>query len=257
MFRWQRIAWTALVLVVVAGGSDAEVTIDFRSGYDPDPESKQALALAVRERLRESQGFLRRETDYHLDTRDDVFHVMIGHVRDQDGSIIPACYTFPDSMLRIAPEYLVPTDRPAAELILREFVRLEASPGKIQRECTPKEDEEVPSIVRDFVVSELVHELYHDWQNRQRRMPAVERGKTILNLYRGAVGPDWKAFLETHGVDMKQHHQQFARAELECCRIQTRYWVSKYGPEPAHPLARAFLSLMRAAAVHYQDRMAS
>jgi len=93
--------------------------------------------------------------------------------------------------------------------------------------------------------------VYHDWQNRKARFPTVERGKTLLNRNRAAVGTDWRAFLEAHGVDMTQHDRQLVESELQCCTIQIRYWRSRYGFDPTHPLARAFLHLMEAAERYY------
>jgi|GEM_PF-6371183 len=50
---------------------------------------------------------------------------------------------------------------------------------------------------------------------------------------------------------MTQHDRQLVESELQCCTIQIRYWRSRYGFDPTHPLARAFLHLMEAAERYY------
>lgn len=226
--------------------------LQFRKGFDLDPAGCRLLTRAAETRVNNAVGFLRNTTDFRLDPMTDRFKLVIGHVPGQDVGVIPASYTFPDSTIRIAPEYLMPLDDAAAESVLHELICVGIDWDDLLRNCTNQQRREVPDIVRAFIASELIHELYHDWQNRQSRFPSVERGKTLINRNRVAVGADWVGYLKSQGIDMEQHDREVAQAELECCQVQLLYWDSLYGPNPSHPLALAFAQLMEAAAHHYQ-----
>jgi len=240
-----------LLLAAWVGCAHAILTVEFRSDLDTDPAYREQLTSAAVGRLQEAVEFLRESSDYRLHPATDPYRFVIGCVPGEDGVVIPACYTFPDSTVRVAPEYVTPLDDGTAERVLHEFITSDVGWEVVLDDCTDQERREVPEIVRSFIRSEIIHELYHDWQNRQSRFPSVEQGKTLLNRNRDSVGTDWRTYLEKQGIEMEQHDRELAEAELQCCQIQILYWDSLYGPEPTHPLALTFRRLMEAAACYY------
>ena len=248
-------AVVAGLLLALLAAPGRGVQVRYRSDYHPDPAEQCALTGEVVHRLEEATSRLRRVSDCRLDPQHDSLRVVLGYAREDDGSILPACYTFPDSAIRVVPEYVRELDGPAAEEVLRRFVRLEEPLDTILQRCSPKQRAQVPAIVSDFLVAELMHECYHDWQNRRARYPVVEQGRTLLIRARAHLGPDWRGFLESQGVDLREHDREMNQAELECCSVQAVYWRSVYGPEPLHPLARALLHLIDAGAGWYRERL--
>jgi hypothetical protein len=251
-----RTCLAGLVLILGVTPSDGRVQVDFRPGFDPDPRLRNDLARSAEAHAQKAVTLLRRVSDCRLDPERDLLRVTVGYVPDGDSAIVPACYTFPDSTIRVIPEYIVDSDDAGALDVLRRFVVFEEPTDVILQKCSTDELREIPGIVTHFIQSELIHECYHDWQNRLRRYPALEQGKTILNRDRQNVGADWKGYLQDHGVDMVEHGLQVAESELECCTIQATYWRSLYGPNPTHPLARAISHLISSAAVYYRSQLA-
>ena len=244
-----------ILLAFAAAPANGSVTVDFRPGLDSDPARREALAQAAEARILQATDQLRRRTDCRLDPRRDHIRLAVGTVTDADSSVLPACYTFPDSTIRVIPEYLAGADSAEAGIILDRYIRLEAPAEEILAGCPVRQRREVRAIVSRFLLSELMHECYHDWQNRQARFPEVDKGKSILNRNRGLAGSDWRTFLQHQGVDLREHDRQMLKAELECCSLQAAYWRSFYGPDPIHPLARAFSHLMDAAVRYYHHQL--
>lgn len=234
-----------------AGISRGEISIRFRSGVATQPALRAEMIATTSARVQCAATFLARTTDYELDSIRDDLRIVVGVAPEPSGLVIPASYTFPDSTLRIMPDFALEPDRERAlDLLAGHLVLAEPLEAILDR-CTDGEIREVAAIVGDFITSEFVHELYHDWQNRIARFPAVEQGKVHLVAGGSAVGWDWRGYLKDHGVDLQEHDRQLLQAELEACLVQTHYWIVRYGPEPAHPLAAAFLRLMKDAAAYY------
>jgi|GEM_PF-4280314 len=93
------------LLVAAAGYAGAGVKVVFRADFDPDRARRAEIERAVDALIREAVDILHKETDCRLDLAHDSLKTMVGYIREADG-VVPACYMFPDSTLRIIPEYV-------------------------------------------------------------------------------------------------------------------------------------------------------
>jgi hypothetical protein len=247
-----RLILRVLLLCLVGAlpaSSDPVVTVHPSVRLSEDEGEK--LRAHLPERLTEAQAFLAKETDYRPGAIHEGLRVTIRRFREPDGRVIPACYTFPDSMIRLVPEYAFPLDEELTKHILETYIDLGEPLDEVLSPCTPAERAAIPEILDDFILSELIHEVYHDWQNRVARFPTVEQGKTLLGLAGESIGIDWKSYLREKGLDLDRHDRQLAEAEEQSCIIQAFFWKKRHGEDPTHPLAASFLRLMEGAIEHY------
>jgi hypothetical protein len=261
MKRWslRRTAWAvpliaaALASAAPRGEAAFEITLHPRAGVSPADSAATVRTLAAR--LAEALSYLNAYGGSFVFADEmDVVRATLDRVTDEAGPI-PISYTFPDRRIRLAPEFAAPLDDSTAAAFFRGTVALGTPLEAILDACGPEERAQVPRIAREFIVSELVHECYHDWQNRTARFQTVDRARAALVTAVDAIGPDWRAWLAARGVDLRTHDRELTRAEIEACTVQRGFWIRLYGERPAHPLARAILSLMADAQSYYRARL--
>jgi hypothetical protein len=254
--RWT-IGALGLLFSFTAPAAEAVIQVEVHPDLAIDDAWVLESSRVLRERALEASTFLWEKTDCGLVPALDQVRIKITYVQDTDGTIVPASYTFPDSTIRLSPEYATTVDPDLALHVVNDLLRLPESPRTVLLRCSPWERACIPDVVEDFILSEMIHELYHDWQNRETRFPTVELGKTSLARARaeGSLRGDWRSYLRDRvGLDMAVHDREIAQAEYEASAAQLAFWLQRYGEEPGHPLARDILLLMRAAVAHYDAR---
>jgi hypothetical protein len=246
----------ALGLALLATGispATAEVRVFFRSDCPFDDSQKVQSASYLERRIRNALFYLSANTDCGLDADRHPIQVTVCYLRDEQGFILPASYTFPDNMIRLTPEYAWPADINMVLGILQERIRLDAPVETILGKCNEDQKREIESIVECFIQSETIHELYHVWQGRIAKFPVVESAREALTHADDRAAENWRLFLEDRGIDMEMHDGQLNEAERQACSVQRRYWISQFGPHPEHPLEAAFLRLMDDSMRYYED----
>lgn len=241
-------------LILGAGGvrpAGAEVAVRVDPSLGLSDAQQSALVLSLEQRVTEAARFLREATDYAIDPADETIRILVGIELDRDGTLLPASYTFSDSTIRLAPAYAAPAEDAEAHRILREILRLGDPPEAILSRCTPWERSVIPQLVDAFTFSELVHELYHDWQNRSARFPEIEAAKRVLRSLSANERLRVVESLDRRGIDLARHERQISHAEEEATLIQRFCWEGRIGEHAEHPLASAIRRLFEDAALHY------
>ncbi|MBD3162207.1 MAG: hypothetical protein GF328_08880, partial [Candidatus Latescibacteria bacterium] len=204
--------------------ADARVDLRFDAEVDLSEAERIAMRGRLESRVAEAVRFLSETTDYRLDPGETTVRFRIGYERDHDGTVLPACYTFPDSTVRLVPSFAGAPSDAKADRIFREILRLGTSPEGILSRCSPWERAIIPDLIDAFTFSELVHELYHDWQNRRARFPEIEAAKLCLRALSGVERSRAVRILQKRGIDLQEHRRQIAHAEEEATLIQRFCW---------------------------------